>query len=231
MTTEYEHEDAPALDNSDQLSAGWLTAALLHCGVLQGEERVAAVHAEAFAVGVAMLSDLCRVSPLYEPASIAERPGVPSSLVVKFAASTDAKQITISYGGYQQEIRFYREIAPKIDGVRLGPCLYTAMSPPEQRYTLVFDDLATDATLCVAKRAYTPDRCQTQRADPPPLLSLNLMLSMRVQHPGGPGHWVQRGAGDSCRALLRAAACCVLGVPSAVRCATERSRWRSVHQR
>eukprot|EP01044_Picomonas_judraskeda_P025629 COSAG03_NODE_7496_length_909_cov_4.332099_1_plen_90_part_10 len=90
MTTEYEHEDAPALDNSDQLSAGWLTAALLHCGVLQGEERVAAVHAEAFAVGVAMLSDLCRVSPLYEPASIAERPGVPSSLVVKFAASTDA---------------------------------------------------------------------------------------------------------------------------------------------
>lgn len=125
-----------------------------------------AVQAQAFAVGVAMLSDLCRVTPTYEPASVAERPGVPSSLVVKFAASSDAKEITDSYGGYQQEIRFYREIAPRLGTVRLGPCLYTAMSPTEQRYTLVFDDLATNASLCVAILVYqyfTTEYCQAMR--------------------------------------------------------------------
>jgi len=142
------HDDAPALDNLSQLSPEWLSAALSHAGVLRAEERVAAVHAEAFAVGVAMLSDLCRVTPEYEPASTAQREGVPSSLVVKFAASSEAKDITDSYGGYEQEIRFYREIAPRLDGqLKLGPCLYTAMAPAEQRYTLAFDDLATVADL------------------------------------------------------------------------------------
>ena len=184
MTSKYEDENARALESADQLSADWLTSALLHCGVLQvrprmrsiapfvfafvdadwmiitgsltklsfcvkGGEKVVAVETQMFAVGVAMLSDLCRLTPSYEPALVAERPGVPSSLVIKFAASTDAKEITDSYGGYQQEIRFYREIAPTLATVRFGPCLYTAMSPTEQRYTLVFDDLATNASLCV----------------------------------------------------------------------------------
>jgi hypothetical protein len=95
-----------------------------------------------------MLSDLARCVPTYDPPDAAGRAGVPSSLVIKFAASTDAKGITETYGGYQQEIRFYREIAPALEGkLRLGPCLYTAMDPASSRYTLVMDDLSTAAVL------------------------------------------------------------------------------------
>ena len=143
-----ESAGAPPLDALPQLTAAWLTAALRHAGALGAGEAVAAVGGEPFAVGVAMLSDLARLAPSYEPPAAAEREGVPSSMVVKFAASTEAKEITEAYGGYQQEVRFYRELAPRLgEAVRVGPCVYTAMDPAEQRYTLLFDDLATHSTL------------------------------------------------------------------------------------
>lgn len=219
-THSYEHEGAPALDNFGQLTADWLTAALSHCGVLATGEKVTAVHGEAFAVGVAMLSDLCRVSPKYEPASIAERPGVPSSLVVKFAASSDAKEITISYGGYEQEVRFYREIAPKIDGVRLGPCLYTAMCPPEQRYTLVFDDLATDASLCdtilLVPALLTVKYIVVSQLASCYGLKYDACYVRPTQDSRGPGHWLHCAPGDGRRTLLCTRARRILGVAGPV---------------
>mgnify|MGYP003334979084 CR=1 FL=1 len=49
MTSKYEDENARALESADQLSADWLTSALLHCGVLQVRPRMRSIAPFVFA--------------------------------------------------------------------------------------------------------------------------------------------------------------------------------------
>jgi hypothetical protein len=148
-----------AVETVEELSAEWLTSAMLEAGLLSPGQRVASLTAARFGVGVAMLSDLGRLSVTYSPP--AETGALPTSLVVKTAATSGTKEITCAYGGYEQEIRFYTEIAPRLAAAcatqfELGPCLLCAggdrsvhpnqtleLPAGKQLYNLVFDDLAT----------------------------------------------------------------------------------------
>eukprot|EP01050_Picozoa_sp_SAG11_P015522 SAG11_NODE_2020_length_3914_cov_9.805505_1_plen_631_part_00 len=147
-----------AVETVEELSAEWLTAAMLEAGLLGPSERVASLTVERFGVGVAMLSDLGRLTVTYSGSAAAR--GLPTSLVAKTAATSGAKEITCAYGGYEQECRFYTEIAPRLAAAcgsqfELGPCLLCAggdrslhpsrtleLPPSKQRYNLLFADLA-----------------------------------------------------------------------------------------
>ena len=79
-----------AVESVEEMTAEWLTAALREAKFLTAEQSVTSCTAERFGVGVAMLSDLGRLSVTYSDGGI----GLPLKLVAKAAATTAAKEIT-----------------------------------------------------------------------------------------------------------------------------------------
>jgi hypothetical protein len=68
--------------------------------------------------------------------------GGPDSVVVKLAASDDTSRSTgIALGIYEREIRFYQEVAPRVQGP-LPDCHFAAFDSGEGWFTLVLDDAA-----------------------------------------------------------------------------------------
>src|SRR4051812_17382150 len=68
--------------------------------------------------------------------------GVPASVVIKVAAEDPTSRATgVGMGAYEREIRFYRELAPRIGGP-LAACLATAFDPAEGWFTIVLEDIA-----------------------------------------------------------------------------------------
>src|SRR3954454_23058679 len=68
--------------------------------------------------------------------------GAPASVVIKVAAEDPTSRATgVGMGAYEREIRFYRELAPRIGGP-LATCLATAFDPAEGWFTIVLEDVA-----------------------------------------------------------------------------------------
>src|SRR3954471_9834121 len=68
--------------------------------------------------------------------------GAPASVVIKVAAEDPTSRATgVGMGAYEREIRFYRELAPRIGGP-LAACLATAFDPSEGWFTIVLEDVA-----------------------------------------------------------------------------------------
>src|SRR3954453_2481249 len=68
--------------------------------------------------------------------------GAPASVVIKVAAEDPTSRATgVGMGAYEREIRFYRELAPRIGGP-LAACLATAFDPAEGWFTVVLEDVA-----------------------------------------------------------------------------------------
>lgn len=118
------------IDQPDDLTTEWLTS-VLDAGTIADftVERI----------GTGQMSACYRVHLTY-----ADGTG-PTSVVVKVAA-TDAvsRQTGLSLGLYEREVRFYREVAPRLAGP-VAPCYHAAFDPS----TGAFDVLLGDANPAV----------------------------------------------------------------------------------
>jgi hypothetical protein len=126
----------PIADTPDDLSPGWLTAALRDGGTIGERDAVSSVETEPIGTGQVGLVVLARVG--YEdPAAAA-----PSTLIVKLPSpDAGSRGMAAAMGLYEAEVRFYEEIAP-----RLGPAIpamhFGAVDAAAGRFTLVLDDLS-----------------------------------------------------------------------------------------
>jgi aminoglycoside/choline kinase family phosphotransferase len=126
----------PIADTPDDLSPGWLTAALRESGTIGEREAVSSVETEPIGTGQVGLVVLARVD--YEDPEAA----APSTLIVKLPSpDAGSRGMATAMGLYEAEVRFYEEIAP-----RLGPAIpamhFGAVDAAAGRFTLVLDDLS-----------------------------------------------------------------------------------------
>src|SRR5438270_440203 len=96
-------EPGGILRGPDELTAEWLAEAL-------GSGPVAAF--EVTAIGTGQMSESRRVRVRY-----ADGAGGPASVVLKTAsADENSRAAGVGLGVYEREVRFYRELAPRIGG-------------------------------------------------------------------------------------------------------------------
>ncbi|MCV7200161.1 DUF7064 domain-containing protein [Mycobacterium angelicum] len=114
------------IERPGDLTASWLTAAI-GTGVVTDftVERI----------GTGQMSECYRVTPTYA------EPGGPDSVVLKVSATDPmSRQTGAALGLYEREVRFYRDIAPRLGGP-VAPCYHAAVDPA----TGIFDLLLGDA--------------------------------------------------------------------------------------
>src|SRR4051794_8928770 len=107
----------------EELDAGWLST------VLGAPVRDISLTR----IGTGQMSESYRVALDWE--------GEAASVVLKVAASDPTSRATgVGLGAYEREIRFYREIAPRLEGAALARCHAALFAPAEGWFTLVLDD-------------------------------------------------------------------------------------------
>ncbi len=120
-----EHTDH-AIERPADLTADWLSARL-------GAGTVAEFTSER--IGTGQMSECYRIRLTYSAGS------GPASVVLKVAATDPvSRQTGLALGLYEREVRFYQDIAPRLDGA-VAPCYHAAIDTT----TGVFDVLLADA--------------------------------------------------------------------------------------
>ncbi|HEY7802758.1 MAG TPA: phosphotransferase [Dehalococcoidia bacterium] len=120
-----------------ELSAEWLTDVLRQNGIIE-TPAVASFDAKTIAEGTGFIGQLARVTLNYDT----DVQGVPRSLVAKFpGASEGGRQIGNLFRFYEREIRFYEEIAHRVD-MRIPKRYHSAMDIDRGQYVLLIEDLA-----------------------------------------------------------------------------------------
>ena len=121
--------EAPVLHTADGLTTAWLQAAL-------GTGPVAGFRIEQ--IGTGQMSRNHRVSIDYESGA----DDGPGSVVLKTASPDETSRGTgLRLGIYEREIRFYRELAPRLGGP-LPVCHAAAFEPERGWFTLLLEDVA-----------------------------------------------------------------------------------------
>jgi hypothetical protein len=121
--------DAHVLRRPQDLTAEWLRG-VLGSGAIETFEVQP--------IGTGPMSESRRVSIGY---ANGPRSG-PASVVLKTASDNEASRSAgVSLGVYEREIRFYRELAPRIGGP-LAACHLAVIDPLEGWFTLVLEDVA-----------------------------------------------------------------------------------------
>jgi thiamine kinase-like enzyme len=120
----------------EELSADWLGAVLRSSGA--ASDAAAVTRFETTAIGTGQMSESYRVSLTWDDRAAAG----PESVVVKLAATDQTSRSTgVGLGIYEREIRFYREVAPRI-GAPIAACHLAAYDPQDGWFTLVIEDAA-----------------------------------------------------------------------------------------
>ncbi len=120
--------EAPVLKQPEELTAEWLGAAL-------GTGPVGAFEVEP--VGTGQMSESRRVRIDYAR----DADSGPVSVVLKTASADETSRSTgMSLGVYDREVRFYRELAPRIGGPL--PACHLAEIDPDGWFTLLLEDVA-----------------------------------------------------------------------------------------
>ena len=126
----------PIPNNATEITAEWLSSALT-AGGRMGEAVVRSVEIERFAEGTGIAADLFRLTPSYVPGS---RAG-PGALIVKLPSSIpQMREVARSYGLYQREVRFYRDVASTIS-LRTPHCFFAEFEPATHNFIIVMEDL------------------------------------------------------------------------------------------
>jgi len=122
---------------SDEITAEWLNRALSDAGVLNGA-TIGSFEREVIGGDVGFVGELSRITLRYdEPVA-----GVPVSLIAKLPTQIEAvRNISLAFGFYEREVRFYQDLAEHI-GVRTPRCYLSAMEPASGRFVLLLEDLA-----------------------------------------------------------------------------------------
>jgi thiamine kinase-like enzyme len=127
--------------NADQLTAEWLTACLRHAGVLAAPARVAALHSERIGQGRGFAGRIARVSLHYDPDGAG-----PRTLIAKFASDhAGTRQLLATFNGYAREVRFYRELAPRV-GAGVPRCYFAHYDRAGAEFLLLLEDMASAGT-------------------------------------------------------------------------------------
>ncbi|BBZ33764.1 hypothetical protein MCNF_23690 [Mycolicibacterium confluentis] len=115
------------IETPGDLTAEWLTAALGAPVSDFSYERI----------GTGQMSECYRVSLTYPEASAG-----PASVVLKVAAGdSTSRQTGLALGLYEREVRFYTDIAPRLDGPVAG-CHHAAIDTETGVFDLLLDDAA-----------------------------------------------------------------------------------------
>ncbi len=121
--------DTPVLRVPEELTREWLAEAL-------GSDPVERFEVER--IGTGQMSETRRVRVGYASGADAG----PSSVVLKTASADAGSRSTgVGLGVYEREVRFYRELAPRVGGP-LAECHLAAIDPAEGWFTLVLKDVA-----------------------------------------------------------------------------------------
>lgn len=126
----------PSTPNSlEEVTTEWLTHILRNCGAIS-KATVTAMDSRILGQDIGFLSVVARLGLTYD---IAE-PDAPSSVVIKLETRHEELQkFSQDLQAFQREIRFYQEVAPRVD-VRLPKIFYTVAEPPS--LMLVMEDLS-----------------------------------------------------------------------------------------
>jgi hypothetical protein len=119
----------------DELTAAWLTEVLRVGGLLADAEVTEIEIRPLGTAGVGFLSGLAQVRLAYSGPTA----GAPESLVAKFPAAGDTREIGDSLHAYQREIRFYREIAPR-SRIRTPRCYGAVLDEARGAFVLLLED-------------------------------------------------------------------------------------------
>src|SRR5438105_8394605 len=124
------------LRRPQELTPAWLSAALGCDGIEQIEvERI----------GTGQMSESRRVRIAYGDGNVENEraPRVrPVSVVIKTASEDESSRSTgVGLGVYEREVRFYRELAPRIGGP-LARCYAAVIDPLEGWFTIVLEDVS-----------------------------------------------------------------------------------------
>ncbi|MBI5289593.1 MAG: DUF1679 domain-containing protein [Chloroflexi bacterium] len=120
-----------------ELTAAWMTEALRSSGVIK-DASVTSIEVKTIGEGSGFIGQIAQVGLTYDR----PEPGAPSSLVGKFpAASEGGRQIGNLFDFYHREIRFYEEIAEKVE-LRTPRRYYSAANPETKEYILLLEDLS-----------------------------------------------------------------------------------------
>jgi len=121
-----------------ELTPAWLTEALRAAGYLD-DAAVAAVQAEPVGEGVGILCQLARLTLTYDRPA----PTAPASLVAKLpTANAQTRGMVALFRFYEREVRFYAEVAPLLDAVRIPRCFYHDFDPASGDFILLLEDLS-----------------------------------------------------------------------------------------
>jgi hypothetical protein len=106
------------------MTTDWLTYALREGGVI-GEASVVGMQWEVLGEGVGFVGQLGRVRPRYDR----EEPGAPASLIAKFPSPIPQNRgFGVVAGLYETEIRFYTELAGRVQA-RTAGCYFARFDP------------------------------------------------------------------------------------------------------
>src|SRR5207302_3559702 len=125
------------LRRPQELTPAWLSAAL-------GCDAIEQIEVER--IGTGQMSESRRVRIAYADGDgnveNERAPRVrPVSVVIKTASEDEASRATgVGLGVYEREVRFYRELAPRIGGP-LANCYAAVIDPVEGWFTLVLEDV------------------------------------------------------------------------------------------
>lgn len=126
----------PSTPNSlDEVTPEWVTKILRDCGAIS-QARVTAVDQRILGQDIGFLSVVARLGLTYDRLE----PGAPEAVVLKIETQHEQlREISQEFQAFQREIRFYEEVAPKVD-VRLPKIYHTVGEPPS--LMLVMEDLS-----------------------------------------------------------------------------------------
>jgi hypothetical protein len=151
--------EAVIVDTIEELTPEWFTGALREGGTIDAGAAVSAVRSEL--IGTGQVGMVVRSELEYE----GDAGEAPSSVVVKLpSAEPGNRQVGIAMGLYESEVRFYQEIAPRVDAAI--PRLHWAdVEPDSGRITLVIDDLTTCAEVGDMIARSTPEQAELAFAE------------------------------------------------------------------
>ena len=122
-------QDIHVIERSGDLTAPWLTATI-------GAGTVADFAVER--IGTGQMSECYRVLLSY--ADSEAEPGRPESVVLKVAATDPvSRQTGLALGLYEREVRFYRDIAPRLGGP-IAPCYHAVVDASTGAFDLLLGD-------------------------------------------------------------------------------------------
>jgi hypothetical protein len=124
--------EAQPLTTIDDVTPEWLSTAL-------STEICSFTHSK---IGTGQMSNTFRLTLTYATPS----PSNPDTLILKLASlSPTVRKAALSYGFYEREVRFYRDLAPELNLGSASKCYFAAFDPLDGRFSLLLKDAGLDA--------------------------------------------------------------------------------------